>query len=53
MPVFDERGEIAAVLDLDSRLPANFDDADRDGLERLVRALARRLTHRPDSALPS
>ncbi len=53
VPVFDERGEIAAVLDLDSRLPANFDDADRDGLERLVRALARRLTHRPDSALPS
>ncbi|MEO7796016.1 MAG: GAF domain-containing protein [Thermoanaerobaculia bacterium] len=53
VPVFDDRGEVAAVLDLDSRLPANFDARDRDGLERLIRALAPRLTHRDASALAS
>lgn len=50
VPVFDEGGEVAAVLDLDSRLPANFDARDRDGLEKLVRALSPRLTHPPRSA---
>ncbi len=29
-------GEIIGVLDLDSALPARFDDADREGCERLV-----------------
>lgn len=53
VPVLDARGEVAAVLDLDSHLPANFDDGDRVGLEKLVRALAPRLTHRPASAFPS
>lgn len=47
VPVLDEGGELAAVLDVDSHLPANFDARDREGLERLVRALSPRLTHRP------
>ena len=46
VPVLDERGEVAAVLDVDSHLPANFDARDQEGLERLIRALAPRLTHR-------
>ncbi len=53
VPVLDERGEVAAVLDVDSHLPANFDADDRAGLEKLVRALAPRLTHRPASAFAS
>lgn len=53
VPVLDAAGEVAAVLDLDSHLPANFDARDQAGLEKLVRALAARLTHRPASALPS
>lgn len=53
VPVFDARGEVAAVLDLDSHLPANFDSEDRNGLEKLVRALSPRLTHRPDTVFPS
>lgn len=51
VPVLDGRGEVAAVLDLDSHLPSNFDERDRDGLERLVRGLAPRLTHRSDPGL--
>ena len=53
VPVLDRQGEVVAVLDLDSRLPANFDDCDRAGLERLVHTLAPRLTHLPDPASPS
>ena len=53
VPVLDERGELAAVLDVDSRLPANFDADDRAGLEKLVRALSPRLTHRPASDFAS
>ena len=53
VPVVDAHGEVAAVLDLDSHLPANFDGRDQDGLERLVRALAPRLTHRSPPALAS
>ena len=34
-----EAGQVSGVLDLDSPLPARFDDADRDGCERLVAAL--------------
>lgn len=40
VPVFDARGELVAVLDLDSHEPANFDAADRTGLEALVAAFA-------------
>ncbi|MEO8196393.1 MAG: GAF domain-containing protein [Thermoanaerobaculia bacterium] len=53
VPVVDAQGEIAAVLDLDSRLLANFGVRDQEGLEMLVRVLAPRLTHRPASAFPS
>ncbi len=49
VPVLDGHGELAAVLDVDSRRPANFDAQDRAGLERLVGALSPRLTHRPTS----
>lgn len=44
VPVFDARGDVAAVLDLDSHRPTNFDELDRAGLELLVRALRPRLT---------
>jgi GAF domain-containing protein len=36
VPVFDASGALIAVLDIDSPVPAAFDDADREGLERLV-----------------
>jgi GAF domain-containing protein len=53
VPVLDQRGEVAAVLDVDSHLPANFDADDLAGLEKLVRTLSPRLTHRPASAFAS
>lgn len=40
VPVFDGRGELAAVLDVDSTVPAAFDDTDRRWLERIVALLA-------------
>lgn len=36
-------GRVVAVLDLDSPLPARFDDADQAGLEAIVRRVAARL----------
>lgn len=36
-------GQIAAVLDLDSPLPNRFDEADRLGLETLIRRIEKRL----------
>jgi GAF domain-containing protein len=39
VPVFDPAGELIAVLDLDSRAPAAFDEADREGLESIVERL--------------
>jgi L-methionine (R)-S-oxide reductase len=39
--VFDAAGELIAVLDIDSDQPAAFGDADRDGLERIVRWFAK------------
>lgn len=36
VPVFDARGTLLAVLDIDSALPDTFHDADRHGLEALV-----------------
>ena len=53
VPVFDRRGELCAVLDLDSHRAANFTKDDSAGLEKLVGRLASRLTHRPDSAVAS
>ena len=41
VPVFGPPGDLIGVLDIDSDRPAAFDDADRDGLERLVRWFAR------------
>lgn len=39
VPLFDPDGEVVAVLDVDSHEAGAFDDADRDGLERIVRLL--------------
>ena len=36
VPVFDHHERLVAVLDVDSDLPAAFDDEDRRGLERIV-----------------
>ncbi|HEX6747820.1 MAG TPA: GAF domain-containing protein [Longimicrobium sp.] len=40
VPVFDARGELIAVLDVDSTLPAAFDETDQRWLERIVALLA-------------
>lgn len=39
VPVFDTRGELIAVLDVDSTIPAAFDDVDQRWLERIVALL--------------
>ena len=39
VPVYDADGELIAVLDLDSREPAAFDEVDREGLETIVERL--------------
>lgn len=53
VPVFDAAGELVAVFDLDSHLPANFDAVDQAGLERLVLRFAPRLSHRPIPIFPA
>lgn len=40
VPVFDPAGELCAVLDVDSHLPAAFDDADCRGLEQVAALLS-------------
>ncbi len=40
VPVRDAGGRLTAVLDVDSHQPGAFDEADRDGLERLALILA-------------
>ena len=40
VPVLDAAGELIAVLDVDSTLPAAFDETDRAHLERIVTLLA-------------
>lgn len=40
VPVFDARGELIAVLDVDSTIPAAFDEVDQRWLERIVALLA-------------
>ena len=37
VPILDARGDLMAVLDVDSEHPAHFDDEDRIGLERIAR----------------
>ena len=46
VPVFDAAGEVVAVLDVDSTVPAAFDETDRAHLEALV-ALLRERESRP------
>jgi len=41
VPVTDRTGALVAVFDIDSDRPAAFDDADRDGLERILARFAR------------
>lgn len=36
VPVFDEGGDLRAVLDIDSAEPGAFDEVDREALEQLV-----------------
>ena len=40
VPVRDAGGRLTAVLDVDSHQPGAFDEADREGLERLALALS-------------
>lgn len=40
VPVYSKKGDIYAVLDIDSTAPAAFDDTDRTHLEKIVRLLA-------------
>jgi GAF domain-containing protein len=40
VPVLDARGELIAVLDVDSTLPAAFDETDQRWLERIAAVLA-------------
>jgi L-methionine (R)-S-oxide reductase len=39
VPIVDRRGELIAVLDVDSHQPAAFDQEDRAGLERIASRL--------------
>ena len=39
VPVFSEKGEITAVLDIDSRELATFDDTDKQWLEEIVKVI--------------
>jgi len=41
VPVFDSKGTLIAVLDLDSETPGTFDDSDREGLEAMMGWFAR------------
>lgn len=41
VPVFNRRGELVAVLDVDSREPAAFDEVDRIGLEKIAELVGR------------
>jgi GAF domain-containing protein len=43
LPVVDADGRLIAVFDVDSEHRATFDDADRDGLERMMARFARRV----------
>jgi GAF domain-containing protein len=41
VPIRDSEGRVVAVLDLDSHLPAAFDEIDRESLERITRRVVR------------
>ena len=38
-PVFDARGELIAVFDVDSERPAAFGEVDREGIERILESV--------------
>ncbi|HWI59896.1 MAG TPA: GAF domain-containing protein [Bacillota bacterium] len=40
VPILDSRGEVRAVLDIDSDMPGVFDAVDQQALERLARELS-------------
>ena len=40
VPILDPRGEVRAVLDIDSDIPSNFDAVDQKALETLARGLS-------------
>jgi GAF domain-containing protein len=42
VPLFDENGEVWAVLDVDSRKKDAFSEVDKDGLERLAQMIKKR-----------
>ena len=39
VPVFDEKGDVVAVLDVDSDEYGSFDETDREWLERIAKLL--------------
>jgi L-methionine (R)-S-oxide reductase len=41
VPVRNHEGQITGVLDIDSKLPGNFDETDAHGLEKIVSLLSR------------
>ena len=51
VPVFDPRGGVIAVLDIDSAEPNTFDADDAAGLERIVRRFAERPARGPEVPL--
>jgi L-methionine (R)-S-oxide reductase len=50
VPVFDARGQLLAVFDIDSDQPGAFTDEDREGAESLVTWFAENGIVRRDSA---
>lgn len=40
VPIRDRKGELVAVLDVDSHQPAAFDEVDREGMEAVARSIA-------------
>lgn len=45
VPLFDPKGDVRAVLDIDSRELNTFDDTDRQWLERYCELIATRIYH--------
>jgi len=47
-PVINDKGELIAVLDVDSEKAANFDESDRQYLEQITRNVFARCTMAPN-----
>jgi len=43
VPLFDAKGEVRAVLDIDSKELGTFDETDKEYLEQLCRQLAQQV----------